>query len=86
MSLSDTIPRILRAELARRGWSLTQFGERFEPPLSCDRATKRVNAAGRDLRQLESVCQVLGLRPSAVIVDAESLLPQPDAKGGGHAE
>lgn len=76
MSLSDTIPRVLRSELVRRGWSLTQFGERFTPPLSCDRATKRVNAAGRNLQQLESVCQVLGVKPSAVIVDAESLLPQ----------
>ncbi len=82
MSLSETIPRILRAELARRGWSLTQFGERFSPPLSCDRATKRMNASGRDLRQLEAVCQVLGVRPSAVIVDAESLLPQPGGNDG----
>lgn len=83
MSLSETIPRVLRAELARRGWSLTQFGERCSPPVNCDRATKRVTAAGRDLRKLEAVCQVLGIKPSAVVVDAESLLPQSDGGGDG---
>lgn len=73
MSLTETIPRVLRSELTLRGWTLTQLGAKFEPPVSCDQATKWVKAAGRDLRRLTAVCGVLGLRPDEVMRSAQQL-------------
>lgn len=73
MSLTETIPRVLRSELTLRGWTLTQLGAKFDPPVSCDQATKWVKAAGRDLRRLSVVCGAMGLNVAEVVREAQQL-------------
>lgn len=73
MSLTETIPRVLRSELTLRGWTLTQLGAKFDPPVSCDQATKWVKAAGRDLRRLSAVCDAMSLNLPSVIETAQQL-------------
>lgn len=78
MNLTETIPRVIRSHLELRGWSLTEFGERFAPPVSCDQVRKWIAASGRDLRRLQTLCQALGIRTSSAVEAAEQLIPQPE--------
>lgn len=80
MTLTDTIPRVLRSELTLRGWTLTDLGQKFDPPVNCDQAAKRIKSAGRDLRLLLLVCDAIGLDPIDVLIAANGLATE--AKGG----
>lgn len=76
MSLSETIPRVIRSHLELRGWSLTHFGKEIAaPPASCDQTRKWIASAGRDLRRLDMICTTLGVRVSEVVAAAERLDP-----------
>jgi hypothetical protein len=78
MNLTETIPRVIRSHLELRGWTLTEFGERFSPPASCDQVRKWIAASGRDMRRLEALCHPLGIKASEAVEAAERLIPQPE--------
>lgn len=73
MSLTETIPRVLKARLALLGLTKTGLGEKLGT--NCDVASKKLTASGRSIPILEEVAAALGMTASEVVADAESLLP-----------